>query len=197
MKKRSFLTSTLLATLLLTTNLTAQKNECVGDHCLVDLSKLSSPKTARKKMETFAHFTQVKFVDMSKDTSDEELTLASQNMMNEIEIFSLPKEKYYATPSEILEVDNNEIEIVALSSEKYIMTNLEKEVYYKNETLREEAEEASRILKEKEKLFYVRPMKKLDDKIQEQANPLPTSEFYCGKDKTPVYNKELEFIECA
>lgn len=76
-------------------------------------------------------------------------------------------------------MNGNEIETIILPHEKYIMTKVEIETY------------------ESEYIELIVPRENLENRIIEQLNPLPESEYFCENHKKPVYNNLSDTYECA
>jgi len=78
----------------------------------------------------------------------------------------------------ILPLDTNEIETIVLPHEKYVMTEAELENYELNE------------------IQLSLPNEDTENKILEKTM-LPTSEYFCEKNKKAVYHKDTNSFECA
>jgi hypothetical protein len=105
-------------------------------------------------------------------------TLSSDNEVKEVK----RDENLFKVIKEIKTVDNHTdtevIETIILAPEKYIMTVAEIEEY-----------EASQI-----QLSI--PSENINNKIIEKTT-LPTSEYFCEKNKKAVYHQETDSYECA
>ncbi|SFV62651.1 hypothetical protein MNB_SV-14-147 [hydrothermal vent metagenome] len=73
---------------------------------------------------------------------------------------------------------SNEIETIVLPHEKYVMTKEEIENY------------------ELKQIQLALPNQDTENKILEKTM-LPTSEYFCEKNKKPIYHKETNSFECA
>jgi len=79
----------------------------------------------------------------------------------------------------VVSLDSNEkIETIILPHEKYVMTKEEIENY------------------ELKQIQLALPNQNTENKILEKTM-LPTSEYFCGKNKKPIYHKETDSFECA
>ena len=106
-------------------------------------------------------------------------TVVKDKKSRQIEIITLNKSKYVQQKNEKLElVKDNSIETIILAPEKYIMTVAEVEKYEVNQ------------------IQLTVPNKNVDNKIMEKST-LPTSEYFCEKNKKAVYHKETDSYECA
>lgn len=116
MKKRDFLLSAMLSTLLLTANLSADHIECKGGKCFINLSKLAPTKTSHVKIQKTVPFKLLK----------EE---------HSVETIALNHEEFIMQENKkIIPHKNNELETIVFPPSSYVMNKEEREAYYSKVT---------------------------------------------------------------
>ena len=179
MKKRNFLMTAMMSTLLLSSTISAHQMRCKDGKCFIDISKLSQPKNIKSKISTFKHLNKLHFsTAIQSNTTEETIILDhSKYIMDKNE-----KENYLI---DNVALYNTEDTIVLLHS-KYVMSEAEKEEYYMNERLREADLEKEVIV----------PTITVEDKIAEEIT-LPHSELYCDSSKQAKFYPESNEYECV
>ena len=120
MKKRNFLITSIISSLLLTSSISAQSMTCKNDKCYIDISKLSPSKNIASKVTLFKTIRE----------------------SNQVETIVFDHSKYIMNENEkINHILNHSImynaeDIIVLEDSKYIMTETEKENFFShiNET---------------------------------------------------------------
>lgn len=168
MKKKNFLVSMILSTLLLTANVSAQKMECKDGKCFISINKLTPTKNSSGKIK---HFKMKKMIPFKVAKKMGLRTIQPATEKNRIEIIAFDHSAYIKQENEHLEIVENEPETIVLSPGKYIMSQTEIEEYYGEEI-------------------------NIEDKIMKKST-LPTSEYYCKNHKKAVYNKNLNAYQCT
>ncbi|MBU1668322.1 hypothetical protein KKC13_07860 [bacterium] len=196
MKKRDFLLSAMLSTLLLTANLSAQQIECKNGKCFINLSKLAPTKNPPA---TVQNFKMKKIASSTPEQSIEpktiEVTVAATTIQeqasneNQLEVIAFDHSTYVMQENEQLELINDELETIVFAPSKYIMTKAEIEQYYEQLNVNEEEINVHIAIADEEN-------EKIEDKIIEKTI-LPTSEYYCENQKKAVYNQELKTYQCT
>lgn len=193
MKKRNFLLSTMLSTLLLTASLSGQQQmECKHGKCFINLSKFTPSKHLSA---TVHHFKRIKIASLTPEKNLEPKTIkmataTTTNNQNESDIIAFDHSTYVMQKNEQLEqIDDNGVETIVFSPSKYIMTQAEIKQYYKQLSVNEEELTVHMAIADKEN-------KKIGDKIIEKTT-LPISDYYCENQKKAVYNQELKTYQCT
>jgi hypothetical protein len=178
MKRRSFLLTTLISTLLLSGTITANPYKCKNGKCYIDISKFSKSKSVNHKIKNFKKFSKLRFSSKAPKAlskADDLIVLDhSKYIMSDYE-----KEHYFSENSAFYDEEDT---IVLLHS-KYIMSESEKEAYLKQQKLEEEKNE------------IIEPVVTLDEKIEEII--LPHSELFCDSDKVAKFHPDTNEYECA
>lgn len=156
---------------MLTTTLNATTSNCEGGVCMVDLDKLAPSKGFEKKNETFIIQTP-RYVENNNYAY-------SENIQEEYEIL----EKAKIDKSFEVVVNNEKYSMFP----SYTMTEEEKIIY---------VNEKENNLANQSVLVIGGQIKKIERTIIEKTE-LPVSEYYCEKDKYPVYDRVLDAFECV
>ena len=123
MKKR-ILFSAFLTTVLLSTSLFSKNIQCHGDHCKIDLSKLSPSRNIPVKIIAF------------KETP----VVSIQNEINvNSELIALDSSKYLKQENEVLDIEKDE-ETIVLAHSKYIAQQDEELEYVESSIISEPIE---------------------------------------------------------
>jgi len=180
MKKKDFLLSAVLSTLLLTSNLSAQSIKCKNGKCFINLSRLTPttnlPTIHNFKIKKIASFKMAPTATMQKQISKD--------------IIAFDHSAYVMQKNEQVEIIAKDgRKTLVFSPSKYIMSKAEIKQYYKKNHTNEEA------------LMVHTPIvanrnEKIEDKIIKKAT-LPTSEYYCRDQKKAVYSQELKAYQCT
>jgi len=134
--KKAVLASTLLSIILLTTSISAEtKTICDGKHCFIDLSKLSSSRTATTEI---THFSKTDGGEVLAPKVE-----VDNSPMNNIETIVLDHDKYVMTIAEVEEyemenlltqpmenIENRIIEGTKLPTSEFYCENNTKPIYH-------------------------------------------------------------------
>jgi hypothetical protein len=166
--KRNFLISTLLSTIVLSVSITAQEVNCPDGNCRIDVSKLSSSKSMRKKIKLF-NSVQKKHILIASQ-SDNQLKVKYQNRI--LETFRFPSDKYVQQSNEVLEpLTTEELNTIVFAPNKYVGTEEEIELYLEQQ-------------------------RALGIDLEEIQLTLPMSLCYCKNDREPIYNEKIKRFQC-
>jgi hypothetical protein len=157
MISKKFLILVSLSTLFVTTALGAEKDNCLGGVCIVNLDNLKPSKGFGQKEQELMVLEEPRYID--------------ENYKND-----------YIDKSMTIVLDGETITVFPKST--YVMNEEEKNNYIANE-------EANKDL-----LMLTQTVEKIEDKILEKSY-LPSSEFYCEKNKKALYNQRSDTFLCV
>lgn len=127
------------------------------------------------------------FVNLDKHKSSKAFENKNQNLV------ALETPRYIEDDKTITIVLDGET-ITVFPHSSYVMTEEEKLHYSENEVIGQNEifnEEANKDL-----LLVTGVLEKVEDKILEKIE-LPTSEYFCEKDRKPIYNDESGLFQCV
>ena len=168
-----------LSTLLLGTTLLAQgTTTCVGGVCIVNLDNLKPSKSYIEKRKPLVVLAQPRYITNKKEVRVEnnDVFIAMENKVDKTIDIIVDNEEIYVFPS-------------------YVMTEAEKAIYIQEQEAIALNEKFNKE-ENRKSLIVMHSVEETEDRILEKTT-LPTSDYYCEKNKQPVYNLASDELECV